>query len=1017
MTAFTGTNSYDILVGTEHADRFMPLLGVDDVDGRGGVDTLVVDYSSLSNSGNQSLSYIFSNGSSWEGYLYTGSADGYVTFRNVEKIEAKLDGGDNVLIVFPAAAVQGGATLDLDGGAGNDTLNLQLSDVAFDTVLQVAANGKVHTNLGKFANFEDYEIFLGAGNHLITTGSGNDDVVNWGDSGTINTGAGSDIISSIGSIDTVDGGEGFDRWQAEYGESTQALNFTFDGSVASLSNGTTARNIEGFNMNLGMADDEATITGFSEDMSGVYGGSGFDTLHIEAPDTTQPELAVIASTIDGEIHGTVGPNSELVFEQWESVDYVAGDGDTNLLMFLQEMVPGGNAMVDGAAGWDSAYVLYWPEEASAYTLQAGLLETDFGVTLVNFEYVNIDGVGGDDSFSATGEVLANFDGGWGYDSATIDYSAIGASAEAQVFGNSGSLHGWAVAGSASVSYNNVESVDLILGDGFDLVTVGGLEQVSGASVSADAGGGRDRLDINLLDFGDVVFEADDSGIITSNTGATFANFEDYTVWVGASINVVTTASGNDQVYSYFGGSSIINTGGGDDYIESLLSTDSVNGGDGYDSWSGEYQAAYDGMSFVLGEEDPDADVSVAYVEQVQLNAGSGDDVMDVNGDLYAILYGGGGSDLLSLDYASDSEDAAAEIFGGNGSLHGWLVKGGANITYDAVESVEMRLGSGSDQVSVGLLEEAGGSAIFVDAGEGRDRLDINLLNFGNVIIETDDSGNVTTNTGATFANFEDYTVWLGAANNVVTTGSGDDQITSYFGGTNVISTGRGDDKVSVGLFASSPGASLTADGGDGFDQLELDLSDAPGPIEISIDETGITVPNLDISVSNFEYFTLTLGSSDDVINLGAVGASIDAGAGNDVINGGSAGTWLDGGDGDDVISGGDGFDFLVGRAGADRFVFQDGADDFIIDFLWDFASGEGDIIDLLAVDADANTAGDQAFTFIGTDSFSGTAGELRIEDFEPGQLTVQGDMNGDGQAELWLLVQGPTTLSSSDFFF
>ena len=31
--------------------------------------------------------------------------------------------------------------------------------------------------------------------------------------------------------------------------------------------------------------------------------------------------------------------------------------------------------------------------------------------------------------------------------------------------------------------------------------------------------------------------------------------------------------------------------------------------------------------------------------------------MDVNGDLYAILYGGGGSDELSLDYSSVSDDA------------------------------------------------------------------------------------------------------------------------------------------------------------------------------------------------------------------------------------------------------------------------------------------------------------------------------------------------------------------------
>ena len=45
--------------------------------------------------------------------------------------------------------------------------------------------------------------------------------------------------------------------------------------------------------------------------------------------------------------------------------------------------------------------------------------------------------------------------------------------------------------------------------------------------------------------------------------------------------------------------------------------------------------------------------------------------------------------------------------------------------------------------------------------------------------------------------------------------------------------------------------------------------------------------------------------------------------------------------------------------------------------IWDFNRIEGDQLNIASIDADVYTAGDQAFTFIGTAAFSGTPGEVR----------------------------------------
>ena len=69
---------------------------------------------------------------------------------------------------------------------------------------------------------------------------------------------------------------------------------------------------------------------------------------------------------------------------------------------------------------------------------------------------------------------------------------------------------------------------------------------------------------------------------------------------------------------------------------------------------------------------------------------------------------------------------------------------------------------------------------------------------------------------------------------------------------------------------------------------------------------------------------------------------------------------------------------------------------FVGDSVQDYRIGE-DRFDLSTIDADVNTTGDQAFTYIGDTAFTGQAGELRVLNLLS-VTYVEGDVNGDGTA-------------------
>jgi len=257
-------------------------------------------------------------------------------------------------------------------------------------------------------------------------------------------------------------------------------------------------------------------------------------------------------------------------------------------------------------------------------------------------------------------------------------------------------------------------------------------------------------------------------------------------------------------------------------------------------------------------------------------------------------------------------------------------------------------------------------------------------------------------------------------------------------GTDRLWGGQGNDIFffDIGRFAAGD----TVDGGSGYDGLflrgnyALDLSDA------GFDRALVEIENITLTsatdtryarggASAFDYNIVladsNVGSGHMLTVSGALLTAsetmvlIGSAETNGFLRlfGGAADDTLFGGAGADLIRGALGGDEIQGGGGADSFRYQSAAESVngSADHILDFTPGT-DRIELDRIDADGVAAGDQAFRWIGSDAFSGSAGELRAYDSGPVWI-VEGDVDGDGRADLViaLTLQGATPLGAGDF--
>ncbi|MCV9967283.1 M10 family metallopeptidase C-terminal domain-containing protein [Pararhizobium sp. BT-229] len=217
---------------------------------------------------------------------------------------------------------------------------------------------------------------------------------------------------------------------------------------------------------------------------------------------------------------------------------------------------------------------------------------------------------------------------------------------------------------------------------------------------------------------------------------------------------------------------------------------------------------------------------------------------------------------------------------------------------------------------------------------------------------------------------------------------------------NVLSGHDGNDTLNGGLGADR------LDGGAGNDTASYTNAAAGVTASLANAAANTGEANGDVYVS----IQRLTGSSHADKLYGNTGANVlTGGSGNDLLNGGS---------GNDTLYGGLGADDMVGGAGGDTFLFKTLADSTVAvagrDTIFDFSGSAGDRLDLSAIDANSATSGNQAFTYLGTAAFTGTAGELRCIK-QASDTYVYGDSNGDKKVDFAIHLDNAVSLSNGDF--
>ena len=110
---------------------------------------------------------------------------------------------------------------------------------------------------------------------------------------------------------------------------------------------------------------------------------------------------------------------------------------------------------------------------------------------------------------------------------------------------------------------------------------------------------------------------------------------------------------------------------------------------------------------------------------------------------------------------------------------------------------------------------------------------------------------------------------------------------------------------------------------------------------------------------------------------------------------------------------------MTGGSGRDIFdfnLYQD-ARAAAPDVISDFRHGQ-DKIDLASVDANLRIGGNQAFSLLGAQAFSGHAGELTVSHYGSGASAttrIFADVNGDSHADMQIVLFGHINLTKGDF--
>lgn len=503
------------------------------------------------------------------------------------------------------------------------------------------------------------------------------------------------------------------------------------------------------------------------------------------------------------------------------------------------------------------------------------------------------------------------------------------------------------------------SIENIIGSGF-------ADHLTGDGLANTLGGGGEN-DTLIGGAGDDVL-AGGAGNDLLDGGADIDTADYSSAGAGVTVNLLltgqqnTTGAGTDTLMNI---ENLTGSGSGDTLIGST-GDNVLSGGNGEDDLQG--RGGNDTLFGGIGID--------------RLNGGAGIDVMT----------GGTGNDTYIVDNAADQvhESAGGGIDKVNTSVS-YTLQAGTEVEYLMAVTGASGLVLTGNELNNRIVGREGADTL--DGNGGADMLlggagnDTYVVHDAAVrIFEAADSGTDTVMSSVTLklsVNVENLT--LTGISDIDGTGNNLDNTITGNGGVNKLVGGLGVD---------------TLIGGDGDDKYFVDNA-ADVVIEGA---TG----DIDMVFSKVDY---TLAAGSEVEHLHA-----DAGATGLHLTGNEFKNNIYGLSGADTITGAGGSDLLMGGGGDDFFVYRDISDslagsgrDHILDF-----QVNHDRIDLSAIDANANTAIDDAFNFVGTAAFSHTAGEVR-QFTSNGNTIVAGDVTGDGVADFQIQIQGLMSLSLNDF--
>jgi Ca2+-binding RTX toxin-like protein len=506
----------------------------------------------------------------------------------------------------------------------------------------------------------------------------------------------------------------------------------------------------------------------------------------------------------------------------------------------------------------------------------------------------------------------------------------------------------------------------------------GNDRLDGGS-GADAMNGGSGDDVYIVDnVSDIVIEtAPSGGIDTVTSSVTFTlsvNVENLTLAGTAAINGTGNVLANTLVGN--SGANVLDGGAGNDTMSGGLGSDTYvvdsardtifeNAGEGIDS-------VRSSASYTLG----------ANLENLTLIGaasidGSGNALANMlTGNAQGNkLSGGAGADVLQGQAGNDGLD------GGTGSD-------------------KMYGGVGDDTYTVDNV----GDLVYENAGEGTDTVICSVALYLRANVE-----NLTlTGTSGIFGKGNDLANVLtgNGAGNRLSGAGGNDTIVGN-GGRDTLDGGTGNDTMVGGAdndvyIVDSSADVIVENAGEGTDFVRASASFT---LSANVDRMYL-VGSADINGTGNALANLLVGNTGNN-QLSGMGA-------NDRLFGGLGNDTLNGGDGNDYLEGGAGLDVYTGGAGRDYFVFRGGDTGSTLgtaDRITDFATG--DRISLGPIDADTTSAGNQAFTFVGSGTFTGAAGELRYEQIG-GNTFVTGDIDGDRVADLMIRLDGLHTIGAPD---